>query len=163
MIKRIAKKESINKLVNWVDGEAFKIIESGKVAQVTVEEYDPRSDAANRRYHAMIGDIHAQAMYKMPGKIIRLSDYDSDQVKALLIMWFAIDLESMGEPLKKPPRKVIDPFTGESYTVRPSSTDFDKQEAGKFIEWLYATGAETGVRWSEPALKEYETHRGAQR
>jgi hypothetical protein len=32
-------------------------------------------------------------------------------------------------------------------------------EASEFIEFLYATGAEHGVAWSEPSLQAYDQYR----
>jgi hypothetical protein len=34
--------------------------------------------------------------------------------------------------------------------IRPSSTDFRKNEASDFIEFLFSVGAEHNVHWSDP-------------
>lgn len=55
-------------------------------------------------------------------------------------------------------RMVIDPFTGEQITIRASTVKFSKEETINFTEWLYSTGLDGNVRWSEKALKEYEQY-----
>lgn len=160
--KTLSKKESINKALNWADGDLLNIISGGNSAYIEIGVYDPKSSQQNAKYHAMIGDIHKSAVFRLPGRMIVLRDYDIDEVKALLIVWFAKEMEITGKKLKKPQRVVIDPFTGENITVRPSSIDFEKEEANNFIEFLYATGSESGVKWSEPAMKEWKSYREAQ-
>lgn len=162
--KYVTKKENVTKCVNWSDGAICKILDKGLIAKVTIEEVDPRTIEQNKKEHAMITDIHNQAVFKIPGKTVRMRDFPFEECKSLLVMWFANELKEIGEPLKKPPKTVEDPFTGERYTIRPSTKDeIDIEETDKFIEWLYSTGAETGVRWSEPKLKQYAGYKEAQK
>lgn len=155
--KIVTKRETVNKALNWVGGDICRIIDKGLVARITIEGVDPRTIEQNKKEHAMIADINKQGVFKIPGRTVRMSDYDSDEAKSLLIMWFAKDMKECGTELKKPPKLVQDPFSGEFYTIRPSSKDdLDIDETSQFIEWLYQTGTETGVRWSEPSLRQYE-------
>jgi NinB protein len=122
---------------------------------------DIRSIPQNSKSHAMFTDIRNQAVIKLPGKRIVMSSYSEEAAKALLVMWFANECELNGEPLQHPPETVLCPMTGQNITIRPSTTKFLKAENINFIEWLYAFGCESGVRWSEPALRQYETYRQA--
>lgn len=111
----------------------------------------------------MIGDIAKQAVFKTTAATVRMADYDIDEAKALLVRWFERECVQLGEPLLHGSRIVVCPFTGEQITIRPSTTKFLKKETINFIEWLYATGADGNVKWSEKALKEYENYRQAQK
>ena len=115
----------------------------------------------NSKSHAMMTDVRKQGIIKMPGRRIVLADYVSEEFKALVVIWFANEMAMYGTPLKKPPRYVTCPVTGEKITIRPSTTDFELLETKEFIEYLYSLGADSGVEWSEPALKEYENYRQA--
>lgn len=160
--KYVTKKETVNKMLNWADGDTCKILDKGLVARITIEGVDPRTIEQNKKEHAMIDDIRKQAVFRVPGKVVRMSDYAEDEAKSLLVMWFANEMASCGTPLKKPPKLVTDPFLGIMYTIRPSTKDdLEIDETSQFIEWLYKTGAETGVKWSEPSLRQYEEYRQA--
>jgi len=163
----VAKKENINKAVNYFDGILFKTIESGGVgaflvgAKEELEDLIDRSIEQNDKEHAMMTDIHRDSVIRLPGKRIVLSEYDFEECKALLVMWFARDMELAGTPLPRPPRNIIDPISGERISIRPSTKTFGKKKSSDFIEWLYATGSESGVKWSEKALECYQEYRQA--
>lgn len=160
--KFLSKKESINKALNWSDGELLRIVESGKSAYIEIGIHDPGSSSQREKYHAMIGDVVKHAVIKIPGKRIVMSDYGLDIGKDLLVRWFSEEKKLMGEPLKKPNRTIIDPMYGDTLVVRASTRDFVVREAGDFIEWLYALGSDCKVPWSEPAMKEWQSYREAQ-
>lgn len=120
-----------------------------------------RGSLSNAKFHAMIADLNKQAVITMPGKRVALSKYDAETCKALLVIWFAKERELNGEPLRKPPRTEIDPMTGERISIRPSTTQWGVKDTSDFIEFLYSLGAASGVNWSEPALREYESYKEA--
>lgn len=152
--KVIRQKEMVNKFLNFADGSICKIIEKGFSARCTIEDIDPRTEAQNAKEHAMMTDLWKQAVYKIPGLSFKLSDYTFDEAKTLLVMWFANEMTGCGTPLSKPPKRVTDPISGEQYTIRPSTKDdMSMEETAQFIEWMYATGAQLRIRWSEPALQ----------
>ena len=101
-----------------------------------------KSRSQEEKYHAMIHDIHRQCF----------RGYSAEGVKAVLVNQFAREMEKAGTPLAHPGKKVWDWQTQEPVYVRPTTTKFRKAEAAQFIEFLYATGVELGVQWSEPAL-----------
>lgn len=103
------------------------------------------------RYHAMINDIHRQGF--------RASTFPA--VKAVLVNQFAKELESMGEPLANPGQTAWDWVNEELVSIRPSTKDFSVKEGSKFIEWLYALGADLEIQWSEPAMKAWEEYKEA--
>ncbi|WP_110599793.1 hypothetical protein [Salinicola lusitanus] len=110
-----------------------------------------KSRIQEAKYHAMIADIHRQCF----------RGYSVDGVKAVLVNQFALELEEQGTPLANPGQKVWDWKSQEAVYVRPTTTKFRKAEAAAFMEFLYATGAELGVAWSEPALKAYSEFKEA--
>lgn len=105
-----------------------------------------RSQDQNRKFHPMITDIRRQCF----------RGHTERGVKAVLVNQFALEMAEIGEPLRHPGETAWDWKHQQAVYIRPSTTEFTKAEAGKFIEWLYATGAELNVEWSEPALAEYQ-------
>lgn len=99
----------------------------------------------------MIGDIHRQCF----------RGYSSDGVKAVLVNQFALEMEEQGTPLSNPGERVWDWKMKEPVYVRPTTTKFKKSECAAFIEFLYATGTELGVTWSEKALAAYSEYQQA--
>jgi len=149
------------KLTEWLR-KAIKLGAVRIVAENTDGEEEPKSDIQREKFHAMIGDINKTGVIVMPGRRVVLSDYDPEQCKALLVMWFANEKAAMGEALKKPPRHFTCPLTGEEITIRPSTIQWGKKLTCEFVEYLYATGAMTNTVWSEKALEAYESYREAQ-
>lgn len=152
----------VNRALNWVDKMACKGLEGGAVS-VDVYRYESdRGSEANKKIHAMYSDLQTQAVIKLPGNRVTLKDYDAEALKTLLVLWYARERELMGEPLRHPGRTIICPITGDKISIRPSTTQFTKKEMSGHIEWLYALGAECGVRWSEKSLECYQEYRQAQ-
>lgn len=166
-IKKIIQTPShIDLAMKWFDGQATKLLNGGHVPFLILgygEDEAERTQPQNARFHAMIGDIAKQAVFKTPVLTVNMTSYDIDAVKALLVRWFEQECAQLGEPLRHGSRVVIDPFTGEQITIRPSTTKFLKAESNNFIEWLYATGSAGGVKWSEPALKQWAEYKEAQK
>lgn len=164
--KRISEHPQIDKMNVLLDGAATKLINAGKCLWVLISDTEPFLEEQGTRiqeekYHAMINDIAKQAVFKTPAVTVRMCDYDSAEAKALLVRWFERDCAQMGEPLRHGSKIVDCPFTGEKITIRASTKDFLKKERCNFVEWLYATGADGNVRWSEPALKQWQEYREA--
>jgi hypothetical protein len=165
--KRISEYPQIDKMNVFLDGCATKLINAGKSVWVLISDTEPFLEEHGARkqeekYHAMIGDIAKQAVFKTPAATVRMSAYDTAEAKALLVRWFERECEQIGEPLRHGSRIVECQFTGEKITIRASTKDFLKKERLNFIEWLYATGSDGGVRWSEASLTEYQNYREAQ-
>lgn len=108
-----------------------------------------RNSLKNAEMHAIMTDIHQQASLNVDGEIIPMSRYDFDVCKCLLVRWFDLELQALGEPLRKSGRKVVDPATGDVIYMRPSTTDFTQAEAAKFVQFLYAFGVERGVKFRD--------------
>lgn len=127
-----------------------EMIQSGPV---TVGITRPsRSAEQNRKFHAMIRDIHRSAF--------RGNTFEG--VKALMVAEFAEEMRQMGTPLKYQDQVIYSHRLKEWITVRPSTSGFKKDEAAAFVEFLYMMGEELGVKWSEPALAVYAEYREAQ-
>lgn len=138
-----------------------------RVQAITDDEPDfdvNKSDVQREKFHAMIGDIQKTGIIQLPGKRIVLSNYSTEKCKALLVMWFVNELEQLNDEKLKipnPPESFDCPITGQSITIRPSTTKWGKKLTCAFVEFLYATGAIAGVKWSEPALEAYAEYREA--
>lgn len=166
--KEILDFSDIDKGMAWFDSQATKLLNAGKQPYLVVGYYDesdkeePKSDIQREKFHAMIGDIQKTGVIVIPGRKIVMSNYTADKCKALLVMWFANEMRDIGEPIPNPPENFECPLTGETITIRPSTTKWGKKITQLFVEFLYATGAMSGTRWSEKALKEYESYKQAQ-
>jgi hypothetical protein len=160
--KNIVTFTQIDPCLKWVDGGLTKLLNDGKKPYIEIGIEELRSPEQSSKFHAMISDIVKQAVFKSPALTVKMSDYEYDEGKALLVRWFEREMESLGEPLRHGSKVVMDPFTGEQITIRASTAKLLKKETISFVDWLYATGNDGGVKWSEPALREYESYRGAQ-
>lgn len=162
--KRVSQLDQVNKALNWLDGAFVKILGAGKIpyVEIGIDSGEPKSDIQREKFHAMIGDIKKTGVIVIPGRRIVMNDYDNEQCKALLVMWFTNEVEGTDIVIPNPPRHFLCPITGENITIRPSTTKWGKKLTCAFVEWLYATGAMAGVKWSEPALKAYAEYREAQ-
>jgi len=165
--------ESVTKIVNngdqqgacltWVGAALRKGLEGGPVSITLGRPEEKRTLPQNSKTHAIYYDLKTQAVIVMPGRRIVLNDYTEAEVKALVVVWFAKERELEGRPLRKPPRTVLCPITGQNITVRPSTAeDFGKRDTAEFIEWLHALGADTGVIWGDPATAAFSEYREAQ-
>ena len=88
--KRVSQLDQVNKALNWLDCAFVKILGAGKVpyVEIGIESGDPKSDIQREKFHAMIGDIKKTGVIVIPGRRIVMNDYDNEQCKALLVMWF---------------------------------------------------------------------------
>lgn len=138
-----------------------------RVQAITDDEPDfdaPKSDVQREKFHAMIGDIQKTGVIQLPGKRIVFGKYSPEKCKALLVMWFVNEIEQLNDEKLKipnPPENFDCPITGQTITIRPSTTKWGKKLTCAFVEFLYATGSMAGVRWSEPALEAYAEYREA--
>lgn len=95
------------------------------------------------KYHAMIGDIAKQVQH-----IGRF--WDADDMKRLLVDEFAEEMRIAGTPLHHDSR-VTPSLDGKRIVQLGIQTrEFWIKEASEFIEFLYAFGAQRGVKWTEP-------------
>ena len=150
LVFKISQPADYVSVIERVKNAATKGVQSGRPFQIAMR-YLTRTEIQNAKFHAMISDIHRQC----------LRAYSFDGVKAVLVNQFALEMEEQGTPLAHPGEKVWDWKSQEAVYVRPSTTEFLKHEAAQFIEFLYATGVDLGVRWSEKALRAYESYKEA--
>lgn len=89
------------------------------------------------KYHAMIGEVAAQAKHLG-------ASWDAEDWKRLLLDRFARETgRAVG--------KVIPNLSGDGVVeVGILSRRFSKRTANEFIEWLLAWGAENGIEYSDP-------------
>ena len=113
-----------------------------------------KSREQEKKYHALIGEFAKQVAFDVTppssSKVRRLpqkKQYPPAVWKTLLVDAFEQEKLLMGEPLRKPGRMVMSLDGQRMVSMRPSTRDFTKAEAGEFIEFLYARGIEYGVQW----------------
>jgi NinB protein len=96
------------------------------------------------RYHAMCGDFAAQ--WPFAGK-----HWHKDDMKRLLVDAFAEAMRQAGTPLHHDGRVVpsIDGLRVVQLGIQTG--DFYVSEASQFIEYLFAFGADIGIKWSDEA------------
>lgn len=153
---------SIKPALDWLYTMIQKGLQGGAVEIAVYRHEDKRNGIQNEKIHAMFNDINKQAVISIPGKKIKLSEYDADECKALLIIWFANERALDGNPLPKPPRSIACPISGQLISIRPSTADMSKRDVAELVEWLYSIGDSSGVVWSEKASKSYGQYPEAQ-
>ena len=110
-----------------------------------------KSRLQEAKYHALISDI---------AKTVKTSDkqYSAKVWKAKLVVDFESQLEQLKEPLRKKGEWTMSLYNQFPIYLRVSTTEFNKQEAVKFIEYLYATGLDLGATFSEKSMAIYEEY-----
>lgn len=111
-----------------------------------------KSRLMEKKYHAMFRDVAGQV--QVDGR-----EYTPDIWKRLLMDQFELELSAQGQKLTSPSRTVISLDGQRAVTLSSSTAQFRKSEAGDFIAFLYAWGAEHNVKWSEPYLEFYEQYK----
>jgi len=128
---------------------AIKAVEAAPAGHMVQISEPTKKREQEERYHAMVGDIARQAEH-----IGR--KWDADDMKRLLVDEFAEEMRLAGTPLHHDSR-VVPSFDGKRIVQMGIQTrDFYVKEASQFIEFLFAWGADRGVRWSDPVGREME-------
>lgn len=94
------------------------------------------------KYHAMIGEI-AQVL-EHGGRL-----WHQDDMKRILIEDFAEEMRSAGTPLRHDIRITPSMDGRRIVSLGIQSSEFLVKEAAHFIEYLYAIGAQHGVKFKE--------------
>lgn len=142
--RRLDRPEQIPGFLNSAGPLLEKALTAGSVLITFGRESKSREQ--ERKYHAMIEDIRSQCF----------RGYSFEAFKAALVNQFALEMERNETPLKNPGEQAWDWVNQVRVYVRPSTKNFLKKEAADFIEFLYATGSEYDVAWSEKALAVYD-------
>lgn len=151
-VKFIVNQDRAREAFVNIHNAAAQMLKGGPI-EVVVKRLS-RSLSQNAHFHALINEI---------SEIEEFYDKPFEVVKALLVDWFADEMEQQGTPLKNPPKSIWDWRRKTFVSIRPSTTEFRVFEAGCFIEFLYCFGTEHGVQWSSPALKIYESYMEAKK
>jgi len=106
-----------------------------------------RKDIQSDKFHAMIGDI-AKKIEHAGRKWI------ADDMKRLLVDDFAEEMRLAGTPLHHDGRVTPSMDGRRIVQLGIQTRDFYVKEASAFIEYLYAQGAQYGVKWSDKAMRE---------
>lgn len=141
-IKIINSVDEVNKALNWIDGAVCKALESGSVEVELRRPEPPRTPEQNKKQWAMYTDISQQLTWH--GMKMTPEDW-----KDLLCHEWK-------------PQKIIPAISGGFCVLNARTSKAKKRELCDLIEIVYHFGSTNGVRWSEAALKEYETYREAQ-
>jgi hypothetical protein len=108
----------------------------------------PKSRIQEEKYHAMFGDIARQ--YTHAGR-----KWDADDMKRLLVDAFKRETKDdpeFAELWKEMGELSLAPAIGSDGFVAlgTQTKKLPRKLATALIEWLYAFGAENGIRWTEP-------------
>jgi len=134
-----------NNITGWLK-VALSKGKAVKVLAVTDDEEDfdfEKSDIQRKKFHSMIADIQRMGVITIPGRKIIMRKYNLEQCKALLVMWFVNEINELNDPgikIPNPPEYFDCPITGQTITIRPSTTKWGKKLTCVFVDFLYATG-----------------------
>ena len=129
-----------------------ELVKAGEILLIVTEI--SKSRAQERKYHVMLSEIAAQVKFQRqdkPGGPLVSKTYSVDVWKAMLVDAFEQERIANGEPLTHGSELVPSIDGQRLVSLRASTTRFKKREASEFIEFLYATGVEYGVKWSATA------------
>jgi len=149
LTKQVNNADQLPFVMKWAQAALEKALPAGPALLVLTRPGKSRQQ--EEKYHSMIEDIRLQCF----------RGYSKESMKAALVNQFALEKERLGEPLRHPGEQAWDWVNQVRVYVRPSTTKFRKSEAADFIEFLYATGSEYSVQWSERALAIYDEMREA--
>lgn len=149
LTRKLESMEQFPSFVSWLTATMPKALSAGAVFITFDRESKSRQQEA--KYHCLIEDIRQQCF----------RGYSREAFKAALVNQFALEMERQGEPLSNPGEQSWDWVNQVRVYVRPSTKKFRKKEASDFIEFLYSTGSEYDVQWSEKALAIYDEMREA--
>jgi hypothetical protein len=144
LTRKIERPEQISFIARWMQETVERALTAGPVLLTLGRESKSREQEA--KYHAMIEDIRYQCF----------RGYSREAFKAALVNQFALEMKRNGEPLGNPGEQAWDWVNQVQVYVRPSTKGFRKKEAADFIEFLYATGSEYSVNWSDKSLAIYD-------
>lgn len=129
------------KLMAWVSHNVSGGLRKGAVSVVLTRP--GRSSDQNARLWPSLQDIASQIDWPR-GSGIKRSKEDWKQI------FMSAYRYEVG--------KIIQGLNGEVVNIGLSSSTLTVSEFSELIEFIHATGAEFGVRWSDPALKSYEKY-----
>lgn len=160
--KQLNLYSQIDDAITWIDFCCTKILKTGIPAYITVSNEPPepvRSSNENRKFHTIMNDIWMQGVVEFDGDTYVLKEeYTDTQCKTFLLIWFINTLEEMGE--KIPEYAKIEPMicirTKQVYNQRGSTTKYSDKFCRLLCQFLWSTGAEIGVKFTDPATREYE-------
>lgn len=109
-----------------------------------------KSRAQEMHYHSLIADIARHTD-------IGGSYFSEEAWKAKLVWDFEQTMKQAKTPLRHGGYTTLALDGMNIIQIRPSTTQFTLKEGSEFIEYLYATGAELDVKWTD---KRYLDYRG---
>lgn len=128
-----------------------KGIEAYGAVEVTLTKVT-RTIAQNALWHAQIGEIAKQTKFNG-------SELTPEGAKEYLVLVFAFELEQDQRPLKQGITQIPSRKSETGWMpVPPKTSKFDIDEGSEFIEWLFAYGAERGVRFNDKVTRQYEEY-----
>lgn len=134
---------SIKPVLDWAYQLICKGLAGGAVEIAIRRHEETRSTQQNSKSWAMYTDIaeqlrwHHNQLSKEDWKILLTNEWK--------------------------PQTIVPSISGNGFCVLNASTSkASKQDMSELIEIVYAFGTQSGVKWSESALKAYESYREAQ-
>jgi len=120
---------------------ALKAVENAPDGYVVAVGPETRTQEQNRKLWAMLRDVADQAT-------LNDREYPTDHWKIFMVSGFRGEMPHMG-------------LNGEPVMLSTSTSAMTKSDFAAFIEYIYATGIDLGVIFSDPAMAVYEEYRDA--
>lgn len=136
-VKIIDGEIAIKPTFDWAYGMVRKGLPGGAVEVVVRRHQEGRSSTQNSKQWAMYADLenqltwHGEKLSKEDWKILLCNEWK--------------------------PQRIIPAISGGFCVLNAKTSKAPKNEMIDLIEIVYAFGSANGVKWSEPALKEYES------
>jgi hypothetical protein len=123
----------IDAALRWADRNTTSGLSGGPVVITLGRE--PRNNDQNAKLWAMLKDF---TPIEFNGR-----KWDAESWKAFILSAFNQEMPAVG-------------LNGEPVSMGLSSSKLSKKRFAELIEFIYATGSDRGVKWSEPALAAYK-------
>ncbi len=125
---------------------AIQAVKDAPEGHMVVVSEPTKKRIQEEKYHAMCGDIAKQCTFMNEKR-------DLDDWKRLLVDAFAKVMREAGTPIHHDGRVLPSLDFERVVQLGIQTKDFYVAEAGQFIEYLYAFGADRGVVWTEPMTR----------
>ena len=139
--RKITSLEQGQSLIQWIRDNVKKGLQNGPVLVTLGRE--SRTKEQNRKMWPLLTDLSRQHEWFNQLR-------EPEEWKVLVMSAY------------KGETNVVPGINGEVVNLGLSTSGLNKAEFSELIEFIYSLGSEWGIKWSDPALKVFESYREAQ-